>query len=65
MSRDQLPDVTVDDDETFEALLAELVELADNAGVEVCGAWSFETRGSIHNWEVEIVELANDKGQNE
>lgn len=65
MSREHLPDLTVDDDETFEALLAELVELADNSGVDVRGAWSFKTRGSILNWEVEIIELANDEGHNE
>ena len=60
MTRDHLIDVDITDGDEFEAVLAEAVEMADNNGVDVRGAWAFETRGSIHNWEVEVVELAND-----
>lgn len=42
----------------FEAALAEVVEKAIEADVNVRGAWEFRTRGSTHDWEVEIIELA-------
>lgn len=60
MTRDQLTDVTITSSEEFEAVLAGVVETAVEAGVDVRGAWEFETRGSTHEWELQIVELAKD-----
>jgi hypothetical protein len=60
MTRDQLTDVSISSPEEFEAVLAEAVEKAVTADVDVSGAWEFQTRGSTHDWEVEIVELARD-----
>lgn len=61
MPRDYLTDVDITDADDFQTALAELVEKADHAGVDVRGAWAFETRGSVHNWELEIIELANER----
>jgi len=58
MTRDKLPDVQITGPDEFEALLAEVVEKAVEADVDVRGAWEFRTEGSTHDWEVEIVELA-------
>lgn len=58
MTRDQLSDVQITTAEEFESVLAAAVEKAVHADVDVRGAWEFETRGSTHDWEVEIVELA-------
>lgn len=58
MSRKRLNDVTIESPEEFEAVLAEAVEKAIKADVDVRGAWEFQTGGSIHDWEVAIVELA-------
>jgi hypothetical protein len=44
--------------EEFEAALAAVIEAAVTEGVDVRGAWEFQTRGSTHSWEVEIIELA-------
>lgn len=60
MTRERLADVRIEDDEDFEAVLAEAVEKALETGVDVRGAWAFETAGSTYNWEVEIVELARE-----
>lgn len=60
MTRDTLADVTVDSAEDFEALLASLVETAHGDGVDVRGAWEFQTAGSTLNWEVKIHELATE-----
>lgn len=60
MTRDQLSDLTITSDEEFCALLATLVELASDGGVDVRGAWEFGTPGVTHNWEVLISELAAD-----
>ncbi len=57
MTRDQLRDVSITSADEFEAILAEVVEKAVEADVDVRGAWEFRTRGSTHDWEVEIVEL--------
>lgn len=57
MTRDQLEDVQITNPDEFEAVLAEAIERAVVAGVDVRGAWEFQTRGSTHDWEVEIVEL--------
>ncbi|MEF8773411.1 MAG: hypothetical protein V5A37_01680 [Halobacteriales archaeon] len=46
--------------EEFETALANLVETAIKAGIDVRGAWEFETGGSTHEWDVEIYELARD-----
>jgi len=58
MTRDQLRDGMITDSDEFEAILAEAVEKAVEADVDVRGAWEFRTEGSTHDWEVEIVELA-------
>ena len=60
MTRDQLRDVSITSADEFEAVLAEAVEKAIKADVDVRGAWEFQTRGSTHDWEVEVVELARD-----
>jgi hypothetical protein len=57
MTRNPLSDVSVDSPERFLSLLKILVEKATRSGVDVSGTWEFPTRGSVHNWEVEIVEL--------
>jgi len=44
----------------FESALADAVESAIENDVDVRGAWEFETDGSIHYWELNIVELARD-----
>ena len=61
MTRDRLADGDISSSEEFKAILAEVVEKADNAGVDVRGAWEFKTRSLIHDWEVEIVELIRDE----
>jgi hypothetical protein len=58
MTRDQLHDVSITCASEFEAVLAEAVEKAVKADVDVRGAWEFQTRGSTHDWEIEIIELA-------
>jgi len=60
MTRDQLDDISITNADEFEAVLAGVVERAVKADVDVRGAWEFRTRGSTHDWEVEIVELARD-----
>jgi hypothetical protein len=57
MTRDKLNDVSISSEAEFESVLAEVVERAIKNSVDVRGAWEFQTRGSTHNWEVEIVEL--------
>ncbi|WP_262179842.1 hypothetical protein [Haloarcula laminariae] len=42
----------------FEAALTALVETAVEEGVDVRGAWECRTRGSPHDWEVNVTELA-------
>lgn len=60
MTRDQLTDVPITTPDEFEAVLAEAIERAIHAGIDVRGAWEFQTRGSILDWEVEISELMKD-----
>ena len=60
MTRDNRLDVEISSAGEFESVLAAAVEKAIKADVDVRGAWEFETAGSTHNWEVEIVELARD-----
>lgn len=61
MTRDTLADVEITSSDEFRAVLAAVVEKAYLSGVDVRGAWEFETRGSTHNWEVEIAELLRDR----
>lgn len=42
----------------FESALADIVESAIQNNVDVRGAWEFETGGSTHYWELNVVELA-------
>ncbi len=58
MTRNQLPDGSITSADEFEAVLAEVVEKAVEADVDVRGAWEFRTRGSTHDWEVMVIELA-------
>lgn len=60
MTRDPLTNVSIKSTEEFEATLAAVVEKAVKSNVDVRGAWEFRTRGSTHDWEVEIFELAAD-----
>ena len=60
MTRDNVSDVSLSSEAEFESVLAEVVERAIKSGVDVRGAWEFQTRGSTHNWEVEIIELDKD-----
>jgi hypothetical protein len=57
---DDLRDLSVDSDEQFRAALAAVVESAVENDLDVRGAWAFETGGSTHNWELEVVEMADD-----
>lgn len=41
----------------FEMYLAALIEQAEQADMDVRGAWEFQTVGSVRHWEVEIWEL--------
>lgn len=67
MTRDDYSDISVSTPGEFEAALTALVEAAVTNGVDVRGAWEFQTRGSTHNWEVEISELVKrfDAGDDE
>ena len=58
MTRDQFNTVTITDD--FAAALAEAVEKAIEADVDVRGAWEFQTNGSAHAWDVVIDELVRE-----
>ncbi|ARS89317.1 hypothetical protein [Natrarchaeobaculum aegyptiacum] len=65
MTRDHPGDGSITSADDFEAALAEVVEKAVEADVDVRGAWEFRTRGSTHEWEVEIIELARYDDQEE
>jgi hypothetical protein len=58
MTGDKYSDISVSTSGEFEAALAAVVEAAVIDDIDVRGAWEFQTRGSAHNWEVEISELA-------
>lgn len=58
MTRDHDIETVITSPEEFEAALAAIVEAAIEENVDVRGAWEFRTRGSTHNWEVEVTELA-------
>ncbi|MFC6757358.1 MULTISPECIES: hypothetical protein [Haloarcula] len=44
----------------FESALADIVESAIENNVDVRGSWEFETEGSTHYWELNVVELARE-----
>lgn len=58
MTNEKLRDESITSADEFKAVLAEAVEKAIKSDVDVRGAWEFRTRGSTHDWEVEIIELA-------
>jgi hypothetical protein len=58
MTQEKPRDDSIASADEFEAVLAEAVEKAIKSDVDVRGAWEFRTRGSTHDWEVEIIELA-------
>jgi len=58
MTPDTPSDTPINSTDDFEAALAAIVETAIANDIEVNGAWEFDTRGSTHRWEVNIVELA-------
>jgi hypothetical protein len=60
MTRDHNSDLQIATVEEFESMLAAIVEEATESDVDVRGAYEFQTDGSIHEWEVEIVELARE-----
>ena len=43
----------------FETAIAAVVESAVKQDVDVRGVWEFETGGSTHRWELNVVELAD------
>jgi hypothetical protein len=57
MRDEYIADGAISTDQDFEAALAAAVEQALTAGVDVRGAWEFETGGSVENWEIEVFEL--------
>jgi hypothetical protein len=44
----------------FEGALEALLQRAIDGGIDVRGAWTVQTTGSIRTWDVEVVELAAD-----
>lgn len=60
MTRDTIGELDITSAEEFEEALAAVIKTAVFEGVEVRGVWEFQTDGSTHNWEVEIVELATE-----
>jgi len=58
MKDDYKSAVTITSSEEFEAALAAIIETAVEADVDVRGAWEFQTRGSTHDWDVNVTELA-------
>lgn len=65
MTRDYLSDGAITTADEFEGVLAEAVEQAIAEGVEVRGAWEFQTRGSTLDWEIQVVELDRDHDDEE
>jgi len=58
MSGNITVDTPITSSAEFEAALATVVESAIDQGVDVRGAWEFETAGSTHHWELLLLELA-------
>lgn len=62
MTRDTTIEMPISSSAAFETALALLVQSAVTEGVDVRGAWEFETDGSILEWEVQISELDRSDG---
>lgn len=62
MTDEHLDDGSIENADDFGAVIAEAVEQAVRSDVDVRGVWQVTTGGSCHHWEVEIVELAPDHG---
>jgi hypothetical protein len=60
MTPDTHSDIAIESTDEFEAALAAIVETAILNDIDVRGAWEFETGGSTHRWEINVVELATD-----
>lgn len=65
MTHNKLSDVSVTSGDEFEAVLKEGVEKAIEAGVDVDGAWEFQTNESTHVWDVVIDEVVKDLDEGE
>lgn len=65
MTRDNPTSDSIASPQDFETVLADAIEKATAGGIDVRGAWEFQTQNSTHNWEVEIIELAKDLDGNE
>lgn len=63
MTDEPLHDVHIRNSSEFHSVITTAIEKALKNGVDVRGAWQVQTNGSIHDWEVEIFELAKDHGQ--
>jgi hypothetical protein len=48
---------TITSPETFRNALATVIGAATARGVDVRGAWEFETRGSTLEWDIKISEV--------
>jgi hypothetical protein len=57
MTRDQADGGTIGNDDEFEAALAGVIEAAIDSGVDVRGAWEVRSSDTMHEWEVQVVEL--------
>jgi hypothetical protein len=60
MTSDHPIETPISSSKAFESALAAIVESAVAEGVDVRGAWEFETRGSLLEWEVNVSELDRD-----
>lgn len=49
---------TITNPDEFEDALAELIESAIEADIDIRGAWEFRTPSSSLDWEVNVTELA-------
>lgn len=58
MTRDQLPDDSISSTDEFESVLAEVMESAIEAEIDVRGAWEIRTQSTTYDLEIEIIELA-------
>lgn len=57
MTRGHPRDDEITSDDEFEATLAEAVETAIEAIVDVRGAWEFQTNGSAHMGDIVIAKV--------
>lgn len=58
MTSDSHPDISISSEHEFETVLAAALEAAALGGIDVRGAWEFQTGGSSPDWEINISELA-------